>query len=883
MSEYNSVEQIIVPETPNVVSDEVRFVYTPRASYSKPGSAFFSEKHFKVSSKGKVEIPLLDEAFNNIDGKPLLKSEILPIATNDTVGGVKIGSGFSVGKSGEINNLAFGISISSYLKENLIPQSFVRIGDGIVATNTGEIAYSVNAPLKIEEGTKYLILDNFIVQNQYVYAVAFYSGLPSENITNGTFIAGFDTHEMTSATATTLEIPEGTNYIVFTIKNGVIPSAFLSNEKYIERWNNLDVNMEILDAQVVKITPQKLTNSQKTQSRKNIGMFDFEVVDTIGKNLFDKSTTVNGCWWTNATQEEPVANQYTASYVACSAKIREEKTITFSLTDGTGSSALVNIIAIDSNDNILSKTDYAHNLYYNGAITVTLPDDTYRIRFNLSGMTDVFDTYKLMVNEGTEALPYEDYVDEKKIVIPGLIYTDEEMQMEIDEMKEKVDAFSESNVYGKITLGKKIYAVVGDTMQMFFDSIIEGDISNMVVKLLCAKGRNYPRYYEVTPTASDVGSYEMSITLYDFRGNILDSVTTTLEIVSANNPTNTVNVLCVGDSTMTAGQIPIEASRRIKGTSGVATTPTALSLNNYNFVGRKKNSTIGDAVGWEGTGGWTYNSYNSAGDTAVRVNVTNATSLSIGDRYSVNGYTLEIAEINVTNGTGNVRFLFFYTTPYNSDFDATPTSGTLTKVSGSGQDSVSYTDLTVEQYQPFWNTETNSFDIATYRDMYCDGQIDIICVLLGVNNLIGGDAFKDISSIVEQGKTFFRNIHSQLPNCKIIVSTVPIASINGGIAANYMASGTSGAFNANGLNHKIRAYNEALITLENDEEFSSYVIIANSHAQFDAKYGYPTSTKAINTRVATTETLQLNAVHPNDAGYWQLSDALAFRAVLGVI
>ena len=59
-------------------------------------------------------------------------------------------------------------------------------------------------------------------------------------------------------------------------------------------------------------------------------------------------------------------------------------------------------------------------------------------------------------------------------------------------------------------------------------------------------------------------------------------------------------------------------------------------------------------------------------------------------------------------------------------------------------------------------------------------------------------------------------------------------------------------------------------------------MLVNTHAQFDCEHGFPTSTKAVNTRSSETEVIQTNAVHPNTSGYWQISDALAFRALLGL-
>ena len=423
-----------------------------------------------------------------------------------------------------------------------------------------------------------------------------------------------------------------------------------------------------------------------------------------------------------------------------------------------------------------------------------------------------------------------------------------------------------------------IYAVVGDTIQIFWKSFIDADLDNLIVKCLCNKGKNYPRYWEYTPTVSDVGATELTISVYAKNGVEIASKTVTLKTVLASNPTTKKNILCVGDSTMQGGYIPIEASRRIKGTTGVATTPQPLALTNIDFVGRMKNKT--NTVGWEGTGGWTYVNYIGKGSNAVRFTISNATDLNITDVYEVNGFKFNIAEINITNGNGNIRCLFHYTTPYTSTWDTTEQTGTLTKVNGNGQISVVFDSWARENYQPFWNNTTNKFDIISYMNEYCDGKIDTICVLLGANSVLGIAAFADADVGINAAKTFFNNVHEQIPNCKILASTVPLPSPNGGIAFNYGASTESGAYNSNGFNHKMFTFNKSLIEIADSEDYKSFVTVVSSHAQFDAVNGYSTTSKALNTRTTETEKLQTNALHPSNSGYWQISDALAFRAVL---
>lgn len=667
-----------------------------------------------------------------------------------------------------------------------------------------------------------------------------------------------------TAKSDVLEVNEGIN------------NSGLVNEDYsdiINQWYSMLVESGTEGVNKVEEAKNNALAELDEKKAEILGDLDLEnkVDYTIIKsnNLIDESTIIHGSWWKKWGLE---TNQYTSNYFACEVNVENLDYVTCtafrpSIEDNTP--CLYSYMFVLNDGTLTTETTIQSYLAIN---TIEIPDNAVKLRVNYNC---AYTQWELMINSGTERLPYEPYGSSK--VIAEL----EDYKKEVDERFENLENENGDSVQTnnpKIILGSSICAVVGDTIQIFYKSIIDGDIGTLDIKFSCAKGKNYPRYWEYTPTTSDVGNYPISIALLENDGNIIDELSCTLKVVSAINPSDTVNVLCVGDSTMESGQIPIEASRRIKGTNGSATTPIALNLSNVNFVGRKK--TPDGSVGWEGTGGWTYGSYNISGYTAIRFTVTGAIDLNIDAVYQVGNFKLKIVEINTTDGAGNIRCLFYYSTPYNSNFDSTAQSGTLTKNSGSGQDTLNYTAWIKETYQPFWDNETDKWDILKYRDSYCNGKIDVICVLLGINDVISAEPFSTMESAISDAKKFFRNVHSQIPGCKIVVSTLPPISPNGGIASNYGASSKIGAYSEGVAQHNVHAFNSRLIETANDEEFSSYLILSNTHAQFDSENGYPETSKPLNTRISKTEKLQSNGVHPSNEGYWQIADALVFRAVI---
>ena len=359
----------------------------------------------------------------------------------------------------------------------------------------------------------------------------------------------------------------------------------------------------------------------------------------------------------------------------------------------------------------------------------------------------------------------------------------------------------------------------------------------------------------------------------------------TISIVTKNatNPSSAKNILLVGDSLYMSGQIAIELSRRLKGTVGVATLPTALELSNFNIVGRLKNSD--GTVGWEGTGGWSWASYTTnLGMEGVRLTVSGVTDVRATQDtlYKIDGYTQQfyISEINVVEGTGYIFAAFFGKGDIYNDKDSMPSNGVLKKQNGEGQEEINFSASQVESYQPFWNTETDSFDIKRYVDIYCDGHIEILCVQLGINSIISSNPFTtDFKSVLDSAKKFIDLVHNQLPKTKIYLATLPLPSQNGGIGANYAAGNANGSYLTASWNYKVHQVNDLYRSLLDDENYKTFVSVIDVCSEMDSENNYPASDVAVNTRSATTEKRGTNGIHPFNDGYWQIADAW-FRSII---
>ena len=469
--------------------------------------------------------------------------------------------------------------------------------------------------------------------------------------------------------------------------------------------------------------------------------------------------------------------------------------------------------------------------------------DTYSVNGNMESVSEV-----------TAGIGYPFYF-KAGIVISKYTLND----LQIENIKERIGNIS-NNV--NISLPNKIYAIVGDTLQMFFRGIIQSiDPYKYDILVSCQKGEKYPRYYEFTPNASDVGNVNFQITIKDDDRKIL--ATNNCQLVIKNvvsQPSSKINVACFGDSLTAAGTWCREADRRLTESGG---TPAGKGLQNIEFVGSKQNET----TGYFGVGGWTWQSYTQKGRPAYRFQVTGVSSLSVGAKYSNNGNTFTIMEVNVTDSNGNILCSVDSLTP------APLESGTLTKTSGDGDNTITYTSVAEDTQNPLWDNENEKMSFIPYANQVADGQIDVVYTLLTWNGLSAGKT--DFTDVLAEVKIFADTLHAEFPNAKLKIMGVQVPSVRGGMGANY---GATGSRYADGYGMVVTALNmnSAYQEFANQPEYSDFVEFVNVSSQFDTEYNMPHNANAnVNTRNSTTkEWLDTNGVHPDTSGYYQIADVV---------
>lgn len=429
-----------------------------------------------------------------------------------------------------------------------------------------------------------------------------------------------------------------------------------------------------------------------------------------------------------------------------------------------------------------------------------------------------------------------------------------------------------------IAVPDTIYATVGDTLQLYFFSIFGVmDFKNYDVSVVCNIGAQYPRYYELTPVAGNIGTHTITFRVRDNNGVILGEKECSL-VVSAgeSQPSSSLNVLCVGSSLTANGQWVAELKRRLCGTGG---TPVGKNFGNINFVGRMSR-TVGDIqTKLEATGGYSLSTYVTATSVLYHFNFTSevpAGEVEIGNTYEdANGHILTVTEINLTEGVGNISCS-------STSNHQQSGSGVLTKVTGEGADTLTYSSSSVNGNPFVYNSSVN---IQAYANEHCNGSIDIVSISeLALSELVNKAGTReylkenDLDFVITKLDSFISMFTTAFPNVKFMIALPALPDPNGGLAANYTASDSMSVYN--GLRISWYSLIKRIKRYITDNSLDSTVFVMNWIGETDSVNDYLTTQKPVNVRkTSVTEVIGTNGLHPSNYGYHQFADS-AFRCFI---
>ena len=464
---------------------------------------------------------------------------------------------------------------------------------------------------------------------------------------------------------------------------------------------------------------------------------------------------------------------------------------------------------------------------------------------------------------------------------------------QIEDLDNRVEALEEGGVSPTPTISfptnyfpSKIYGIIGETQQEFIRGMIASmnpyQYYNKFV-MSPAHGKVYKRYLEITPELVNgqisSGAYVKHCVVDDWY-NTTPEINTPIKVTRVadlNVPYGGLNVLCIGASTTVNGQWVGELYRRLTANDG---TPAGYGLSNINFVGRKTGKYDYSGIHLEATGGWTWKNFYTPQDS-IRFYVSGNPTVDIGTTYTFTGVdgqgntvtaTIAVAEVNVSgvDGEDNIRFTYASSSPI-----AVPTSqsGTLT---GSGGNSITYVDYSSEGYAPFEDDGEVTF--VHYVDAYCGGKLDVLCCFMGSIN-IPATHDNDLNPTLLSIKLLLDTLHSEYPNCKVLIGTaIPFSTYYGleddyGAGANARSKyidATLGAF------RYVQMIDDLIANGKDDsnEPYSNFCYLVNTFTEVDSENVFPTTTKAANTRMPDLkEVIGTNGAHPNLEGFMMIADS----------
>ena len=380
-------------------------------------------------------------------------------------------------------------------------------------------------------------------------------------------------------------------------------------------------------------------------------------------------------------------------------------------------------------------------------------------------------------------------------------------------------------------------------------------------------GSTYKEKFRIDTSSANfslLGTYALSLSIYDANNNLLTTVTSSLKVVNKVLDIATpLRYLPVGDSLTNKPWLP-ETRLLINNTFGknvlnfVGTIPFAPS---YSYPNPELNSN-------EGRSGWRQDQYISAGwGGNIKIYVSGVTVAPASKKQyyfsNVGGGTSTFEVETVYNQNGQLFSAFGGTvttidlnviTSGNVSVVGTTTGGTATGVSGAvaGDSTLTYSKYENVGGNPFWNPNTLAVDFAYYFTKYSIAEPDAFVTMLGTN------AITDTTSLV----TFVNLIQTQMPNKKVFV-----------LLPQY-----SGDYLLNQAKRKLFYdwfKSTCLSFASNPKVF--IVPVAYTH---DSAHNFGWTPEDINPRNPNFKNyMPLDIVHPQECGYFQFADSV-FSTIL---
>ena len=414
-----------------------------------------------------------------------------------------------------------------------------------------------------------------------------------------------------------------------------------------------------------------------------------------------------------------------------------------------------------------------------------------------------------------------------------------------------------------------IYGVQGQETNLYFDNLIMNDASSYNWDLaIDDTSTNYGKHktrswsWIVSTGIGGVTGYALTVTAKNkVTGTTIASGITKIRTTAsaiAGTPV-AVKVLMLGDSLFANNVSAFEGE-----IIALNNTRSGITLTLMGSHGISPQLH-------EGNPGWKITDYTTVGRDYFKFTCTGSSNALVQDSTQLtnNGKTFVIRKITIIDSSN------FYLECSRSESTGNPilTASNLVISFPSSQIGVqiNYSAAVQISGNPFWY---GGISFSSYLSTLNQGTPDIIIIGLGIN-----DVYRELtdSNAIARAETNLTALDSLIDSIKLAAPNVRIGLMCPTPPADQNAFGVNYGLNQPQARYKrnILLWSKVLINKYLNKEISQKIYLVSSNLNLDTVYGYPTVVQPVNARSPTiTETVQIDSVHPNTAGFNQLADSI---------
>lgn len=371
----------------------------------------------------------------------------------------------------------------------------------------------------------------------------------------------------------------------------------------------------------------------------------------------------------------------------------------------------------------------------------------------------------------------------------------------------------------------------------------DGDYK-VIVEDTSYKNWNYRRNFIYNPTSEE--NIEATIKIHSENNVLLNTSKCTFACIPNSGLDGVKNILICGSSS-------IQKNGYVSKLYPLFTDCSVNLIGRYGFEDNSHREGIGSApISWfNQSSGVCYFAKVSGHTEEATVNY-----ITGGSKYRDSANNIYECRSNFADSDGNGYMELWGSIE--------PKIGILTKTEGPGSETVTINSVEEIDKNPFWNKDTQSVDWNWYLSKYGFKTPDIIVIDCWANSI----RISPIDQFIEQHKIFIDNIHSQLPNCKVIIPCCSRGKLGREDIRSYI--------DLIGNN-----FVKLIDWLENNEEYKEFVTLSSNLAWVDPVNGFNIFKKV---NEITKEEIQYHGdnVHYSDTGYTQVANNL-YNTIRGVL